>query len=88
MHFIILVKFRKKPTKEDFKFEDKLEKEFARKGLKVKQDFYTLGRFDNVMVVEAPDEKTVASFLLKQSHIVQTETLSAIEKPDARKMFA
>ncbi|MEM3637978.1 MAG: GYD domain-containing protein [Conexivisphaerales archaeon] len=86
MYFVTLVKFRKKLTKQDFAEEDKLEKEFAKKGLKVKEDFYTLGRYDNIMVIEAPDEKTVASFLLKQSHIVNSETLAAIPKSEGRKL--
>ncbi|MEM0287988.1 MAG: hypothetical protein QXG05_07465 [Nitrososphaerota archaeon] len=38
------------------------------------------------MVIEAPDEKTVASFLLKQSDIVSTETLLAIPKDEGRKL--
>jgi len=46
----------------------------------------TLGRYDNVMVIEAPDEKTVMSFLLRQSHVVATETLTAIPKEEARRL--
>jgi uncharacterized protein with GYD domain len=86
MYFVTLVKFRKKPSKEDFEEFDKLEKEFSKKGLKILQDLYTLRRYDNVMVIEAPDEKTVMSFLLRQSHVVATETLTAIPKEEARRL--
>jgi|GEM_PF-7073242 hypothetical protein len=40
MYFVTLVKFRKKPSKEDFEEFDKLEKEFSKKGLKILQDLY------------------------------------------------
>lgn len=88
MYFVTLVRFRKRPTKEDFEEFDRLEKEFSSKGLRVVHDLYTLGRYDNVMIIEAPDEKTVMSFLLRQSHIVSTETLTAIPKAEARRLFA
>lgn len=83
-----MVRFRRKPSREDFEEFDRLEKEFAGKGLKILHDLYTLGRYDNVMVIEAPDEKTVMNFLLRQSHIVATETLTAIPKAEARKLLA
>jgi uncharacterized protein with GYD domain len=87
MWFVTLLKFRKKLTKADLAEEDKLEALFAKKGLKVHNDFYTLGRFDNVMVVEAPDAKTVMDFYLAQTHLVGTETLTAVSKKEARKSF-
>jgi uncharacterized protein with GYD domain len=88
MWFVTLVKFRKKLTKAELTEEDKLEEKFAKKGLKVHSDFYTLGRFDNVMVVEAPDAKTVMDFFLALSPMVTTETLTAIPKKEARKLLA
>jgi uncharacterized protein with GYD domain len=86
MWFITLLRFRKKLTKADFEEEDKLEKQFAKRGLKVHSDFYTLGRFDNVMIIEAPDAKMVMDFFLAQSHVVSTETLTAVSKAEARKL--
>jgi uncharacterized protein with GYD domain len=86
MWFVTLLKFRRKLTKEDLAEEDKLEEEFAKKGLKVRSDFYTLGRFDDVMVVQAPDAKTVMDFFLAQAHVVATETLAAVPRKEARKL--
>ena len=88
MWFVTLVKFRRSLTKADLAAEDKLEKQYAQHGLKVHSDFYTLGRFDNVMVVEAPDAKTVMDFFLAQAQVVTTETLVAVPKKDARKFYA
>jgi uncharacterized protein with GYD domain len=87
MWFVTLLKFRKKLTKADLAEEDRLETQFVKRGLKVKSDFYTLGRYDNVMVVEAPDVKTVMDFFLAQAHIVTTETLTAVSKKEARKFY-
>jgi uncharacterized protein with GYD domain len=87
MWFVTVLKFRKKLTKADIAEEDRLEAQFAKKGLKVRSDFYTLGRYDNVMVIEAPDVKTVMNFFLAQAHIVATETLTAVSKKEARKLF-
>jgi len=87
MQFVTLLKFRKKLTKADLAEEDRLEAQFAKNGLKVRSDFYTLGRYDNVMVVEAPDVKTVMDFFLAQAHIVATETLTAVSKKEARKLY-
>ena len=87
MWFVTLLKFRKKLTKADLAEEDKLEAQFVKLGLKEKSDFYTLGRYDNVMVIEAPDVKTVMNFFLAQAHIVATETLTAVSKKEARKLF-
>ena len=87
MRFVTLLKFRKKLTKADLAEENKLEKAFAKRGLKVQSDLYTLGRYDNIMVVEAPDVETVMDFFLAQAHIVATETLTAVSKQKARKLF-
>jgi uncharacterized protein with GYD domain len=87
MRFVTLLKFRRKLTKADLAEEDKLEKEFAKRGLKVLSDFYTLGRYDNVEVVEAPDVETVMDFYLAQAHVVASETLTAVSKQKARKLF-
>jgi hypothetical protein len=52
IYFITLVKFRKKLTQEDFKAFDEVEKEFSKQGLKILNDFYTLGRFDNLTLLK------------------------------------
>ena len=87
MYFVTLLKLKKQLTKADFAEVDKLEKKFAKRGLKVHSDYYTLGRFDDVMVVEAPDAKTVMEFFLAQAHLGSTETLTAVPRKEARKLF-
>jgi uncharacterized protein with GYD domain len=87
MYFVTLVRFRRKPTKEDFKVFDETEKEFEKRGLRILYDFYTLGRFDNVLVIEAPDEKVLVEFLERFFDLVATETLVAIPRAEGRKLF-
>ncbi|MDO8187041.1 GYD domain-containing protein [Conexibacter sp. JD483] len=61
-----------------------INKEVEQLGARVLAQWATLGRFDFVNVVEAPDEKTIArvSLELGSRGTVQYETLSAIPIDD------
>jgi uncharacterized protein with GYD domain len=61
-----------------------VNKEIEQLGATVKAQWATLGRFDFVNVVEAPDEKTIArvSLELGSRGTVQYETLTAIPIDD------
>ncbi|HST42680.1 GYD domain-containing protein [Conexibacter stalactiti] len=61
-----------------------INKEVEQLGARVLAQWATLGRFDFINVVEAPDEKTIArvSLELGSRGTVQYETLSAIPIDD------
>ena len=59
MIFISLGKFRKKPTKETVAATDKLASQVEKQGLKVLGFYWTLGRYDSVLIYEAPDEGAI-----------------------------
>lgn len=61
-----------------------INREVEQLGAKVLAQWATLGRFDFINVVEAPDEKTIArvSLELGSRGTVQYETLSAIPIDD------
>jgi uncharacterized protein with GYD domain len=61
-----------------------VNKEIEQLGATVKAQWATLGRFDFINVVEAPDEKTIArvSLELGSRGTVQYETLTAIPIDD------
>ena len=86
MIFIILGKFRKKLTKDALAQADKLLAEAAREGMKTIGAYWTLGRYDVVRIVEAPDEKTAMKEALKFADVVATETLVALKREDAVKL--
>ena len=56
-------------------------------GVKVISFYWTQGRYDNIVVVEAPDEQTLVASLLASSRMgnVRTETLRAFNEGE---MFA
>ena len=83
MIFISLNKMRNKPAKESFGNATKMVEEFKKKGIKVLNWYWTLGRYDVVMVFEAANEKEALKFSVGASEFVKTETLVAIPRQEA-----
>ncbi len=86
MIFISLGKFRSKPTKEATAEVSELMKGMANEGIKFLGFYWTLGRYDTVVIMEAPDEKTVMKANMKVSGIVSTETMVAVTREEAHKL--
>ncbi len=84
MIFISLGKFRNKPTKEASAKVSELMKGMMNEGIKFIGFYWTLGRYDTVVIMEAPDEKTVMKANIKVNDIVSTETLVGITREDAK----
>jgi uncharacterized protein with GYD domain len=86
MIFISLGRFRKKPTRETSAEASRLMKEMAKEGVKFLGFYWTLGRYDTGVIVEAPDEKTVMKANIRIGDIVSTETLVAVPREEAVKL--
>jgi uncharacterized protein with GYD domain len=86
MIFITLSKVRKKPTKEMTAEATRLMKEISKEGVKLLGFYWTLGRYDTVVIMEAPDEKTAMKANIKMGEIVSTETLVAVPREEAIKL--
>ena len=86
MIFISFGRFRKKPTKEMTEEVSRLMKEMAQEGIKFLSFYWTLGRYDTVVIMEAPDEKTVMKANMRVGDIVSTETMVALPREEARKL--
>ena len=82
--FITLAKFRKKPTKEEVAMTPQ---RIQQAGGKIVSAYWTLGRYDAVLTVEAPDEKTVMKVLLQFGDLVATETLVAVPRDEATRLL-
>ena len=86
MFFVELVKFKKKPTKEliaeNLKMQEKEEKE----GVKVHATYWTLGRYDAVVITEAPNEKAIMKTAIRREDNMSIETLVAVPAVEARKL--
>ena len=86
--FISLIKFKKLPSKEEFSKVDKLREELNKKGIKSHSWYWTLGRFDGVLVYEAPTEKEAMKFAIESAKmgLSTTETLVATPREEAIKL--
>jgi len=86
MIFITLAKWRKKPTKEMVAQSGKLFDQMVKEGSKIIGRYWTLGRYDAVVITEGKDEKTAMKSLLRWGDIVSTETLVAVTREEAVKL--
>ncbi len=87
MIFISLGRFRAKPTKEaTFKVSNSM-KEMEKDGVKFVGFYWTLGRYDTVVIMEAPDEKAVMKANMRVSDVVSTETMVALSREDAHRLL-
>lgn len=84
MHFVTLIKFRRKLTKEDVDKTDQIIKNNP--SVKVREMLWTFGQYDGLMVAEAPDAETYMKFVLQFSEYLSTETLVAVPRDQALKI--
>jgi len=85
---IVLVKF-KKSAKEVAEYGNKVLKN-APKYIKVKASYWTMGRYDAVWIIEAPNEEKLFKWFLKAGRIdiAKTETMIALTREKAMKMIS
>jgi uncharacterized protein with GYD domain len=86
MLFISLVKWRKKPTKEMVAQANKLYEQMVKEGIKIVGQYWTMGRYDGVTILEAKDEKTGMRALLRWEESLSVDTLIAIPREEATKL--
>lgn len=84
--YIQLVKFRKKPTKEMIKQNLEFLEREKKMGVQFKEIYWTLGRYDVVVILDAPNEKVVMQGSLGRAENMSTETMVAVPAEEARKL--
>ena len=83
MWFVTLVKFRRKPNKEDVEKMNSYWTEAEKWGVKRHHAFWTLGRYDAVFITEAPDEKTAMKLAMgSPTDLGATETMVALSRDE------
>ncbi len=87
MIFITLTRFRKKPTKQMVAESGKLLEQLVKEGGKVLGLYWTLGRYDSVVILEAKDEKAAMKALLRWGNMLSSETLVAVTREEAIKLL-
>jgi len=85
--FISFGKFRKKPSKEAAAGVTKMIEDMEKHGNKVRGFYWTLGRYDTVLIFEAPNERVAMELSIGAADVVSTETLVAIPREDAIKLL-
>lgn len=88
MLFVILVKFRQKPTKDMVKQTNKRMKEAEAWGVKTVSAYWTLGRYDSVRVMEAPNAKVMMKTALLVGDVAASETMVAVPRDQAVKLLS
>jgi uncharacterized protein with GYD domain len=91
--YIALLKYTQQGVakiKDSPKRLDDGRKLFKKAGAEIKDTYLTMGRYDLVCIIDAPDDKTVARLLLQlgSQGNVQTETLKAFSEDQFRKITA
>ncbi len=69
---------------------DAAKKAFRAMGAEMKQFYLVMGRYDAVVIAEAPNDETVAKLALAigSQGAIQTETLRAFPEDEFRKIIA
>ncbi|HEV8537736.1 MAG TPA: GYD domain-containing protein [Bacteroidota bacterium] len=83
MHFVTLLKFRRRPTKEEV---ESTPKKAEAAGIKIKEAYWCLGRFDAVVIYEAPNAETAMKAFSGSLEVASSETLVAIPRAEAVKL--
>ena len=78
---------KKKPTAETSAGVSKMLEDMKNKGIKIIQFYWTLGRYDTVMILEAPTEKDALKGAIDAADVVATETMVAIPREEAVKLL-
>jgi uncharacterized protein with GYD domain len=85
MIFVSLNRFRCKPTKANIEMSNKVLASDPK--VKVLGFYWTLGRYDSVLIMEAPNEKTAMKILTQVGDYAATETMVAVPREEAIKLL-
>ena len=91
--YICLIQFTDqgiRNIKDTVKRGDAAVAEAEKMGMKIVEEFWTMGAYDAVVVVEAPDDETVSAFILKIGALgnVKGQTLRAFRRSEMEGILA
>ena len=78
MLFIALAKFRMKLTDDIIAQNIRDIEKDTEDGIQYRGIYWTLGRYDTVVIFDAPDEKVAMNMVLKRADRMEVETLVAL----------
>jgi uncharacterized protein with GYD domain len=64
--------------------------EAKKMGVKIVEEYWTMGAYDGVVIIEAPDDETMSAFILKMGSLgnVQGQTLRAFRRDEMERILA
>ena len=91
--YISLIQFTEqgiRNVKDTVKRGDAAIGEAEKMGMKIIEEFWTIGAYDIVVLFEAPDDETMSAFLLKIGSMgnVKSQTLRAFRKQEMEGILA
>jgi uncharacterized protein with GYD domain len=77
-------------VKDTIRRADAATAEAEKMGAKIADAFWTMGAYDVVLVLDAPDDKTVSAFSLKLGSLgnVKSQTMRAFDKEEMESILA
>jgi uncharacterized protein with GYD domain len=85
--FISLGRFKKKPTYEMSAQATKMLDDMKMNGIDLLGFYWTLGRYDTVLIFDAPSEKDAMKIAINVAELVATETMVAFPREEATKLL-
>jgi len=91
--FLVLLNFTEQGMKnvsDTIKRSEAFHKSAEKAGASVKAQYWTVGRYDGVLILDAPDEPTAAALLTKLGSLgnVRTQTLRAFDRGEMESILA
>jgi uncharacterized protein with GYD domain len=91
--YVCLIQFRDqgiRNIKETVKRGDAAIAEAEKMGMKIVEEYWTMGAYDAVVVIEAPDDETMSAFILKVGSLgnVKGQTLRAFRRSEMEQILA
>jgi len=91
--YICLIQFKDqgiRNIKDTVKRSDAAVAEAEKMGMKIVEEYWTMGAYDGVVVLDAPDDETMSAFILKVGSLgnVKGQTLPAFRRNEMEKILA
>jgi uncharacterized protein with GYD domain len=91
--YVALIRFTEqgiRNIKDTVKRADAAQAEAEKMGIKIVEEFWTMGAYDVVVVVEAPNDETISAFMLKIGSLgnVKSHTLHAFRREEMEGILA
>ena len=87
MKFITLARWKVKPTKQVVAQTTKLFEQATREGAKILAVYWTLGKYDAVVISEGKDEKAAMKAILRFGEMLSTQTMVAITNEEGHALI-